>query len=313
MDSKRKMKRLFRSISVVEGLDILFGICLYLTIRWSDLPVPDINILEVLFVHKYKVDAAALNTVTGFITGYFVFILTVRIPDSNRKRPIRALVMEKLAVLYHKSVYLLLLMCKNCCENESEWETVITSKDIECFNDKFFYYIKRFDITSNADTILLHRGDRSPLSWSEYLYEKYDDMYKELESLFVQYQYYLDNNDLAMINMLRNSKYLDAFAGKGQQTSFLVYDDKNEYGYYDNFPISMFYTQTNKMSPIFEDNKDGENSKMLQEYVENLKELHDHLNEYKKKFGLNILHEDWACSKLKREKIGHLGTAIFKK
>ena len=97
---------------------------------------------------------------------------------------------------------------------------------------------KRFDITSNADTILLHRGDRSPLSWSEYLYEKYDDMYKELESLFVQYQYYLDNNDLAMINMLRNSKYLDAFTGKGQHTSFLVYDDKNQYGYYDNFPIT---------------------------------------------------------------------------
>ena len=37
---------------------------------------------------------------------------------------------------YHKSVYLLLLMCKNCCENESEWETVIKSKDIDCFNKK---------------------------------------------------------------------------------------------------------------------------------------------------------------------------------
>ena len=67
----------------------LFWTCVYLTIRWSDLPAPQIKILEILFVHiKRKVDAAALNTTTGYITGYVVYVLTVLIPDSKRKSQI---------------------------------------------------------------------------------------------------------------------------------------------------------------------------------------------------------------------------------
>lgn len=312
MDCKRKEKNMFWVNMKKYGVHILFWICMYLTVRWSDLPAPDIKLLEWLFVHKNDVDGAALNTVTGYITGYIVYILTVVLPDSKRKKPIKKIVMERLAVLYQKSVYILLLMCKNSCANEAEWDKVIKSKDIDCFNDNFFSFIKRFDITSDADTIFLHKEDRSSLNWSEYLHEKYDGIYKELESLFIQYQYYLDDEDLKMINALRNSKYLDAFSGNGQQMSILVHSATDHYGYYDDFPIQMFYAQPTKMSPIFADNKGIENSEMLKEYVELLKETHDYLERYKKKFSLEILHEDYACSKLKEKNIGHLGTAIFK-
>ncbi len=64
-------------------------------------------------------------------------------------------------------------------------QTPIKSTDLECFNEKFFSCIKRFDMTSNADTIFSHREDETPLKWYEYLHEKYDDTYKELEELFM--------------------------------------------------------------------------------------------------------------------------------
>lgn len=312
MDDKGKRKNIFLGSIKKYGVHILFGICAYLTIRWSDLPAPQIKILEILFVHKKDVDAAALNTITGYITGYMVYVLTVLLPDSKRKKPIRALVIERLAVLYQKSVYVLLLMCKNCCENEGEWKKILKSTDLECFNEKFFSCIKRFDMTSNADTIFSHREDETPLKWYEYLHEKYDDTYKELETLFMQYQYYLSNEDLEVIYTLKNSEYLDAFSGKGQRMLNFVNSAEDQYGYYDDFPLQMFYAQPNKMSPIFADIEGVENSKMIKDYVEVLKETYKYLDKYKKKYGLEILHEDYACSKLKEKNIGHLGTAIFK-
>jgi len=284
----------------------------YLTIRWSDLPAPDCQLLQVLFVHRTNVDAAALNTVTGYITGYVVYILTAFLPERKRKKPIKEIVMKKLAVLYSKSVYLLLLMCKNCCSTEAEWREIISNSDIDCFNDKFFEYIERFDISCNADTIFLHKENRTPLTWAEYIYEKSDDMYKQLDALFIEYHYYLENEDLQIINGLKNSKYLDVFTGKGYEMSILVHSAEDNYGYYDDFPATMFFTSSQRLTPIFATNEGVLNKQMLIEYVEILRQTHDYLVEYKKKSGLDIFHEDYAVEKLKEKNVGHLGQAIFR-
>lgn len=80
------------------GIHILFLASVYLTIRWSDLPAPDNRLFQTLFVHTEKVDSAALNTVTGYITGYVVYVLTVLLPDNMRKKPMKKIAMEELAV-----------------------------------------------------------------------------------------------------------------------------------------------------------------------------------------------------------------------
>ena len=307
-----KRKNVLFMIFTKYGIHILFIICTYLTIRWSDLPSPGNKFIEMVFVHENRVDSAALNTVTGYITGYIVYVLTVLIPDVKKKRPVRELVMRKLTTIYSKSIYILLLMCKNCCAYEKEWFEVLREKDIESFNGKFIEIIKRFDVSSEADTAFLHKKDRSPLKWYEYLYEKYEEMYKELDSIFLQYQYYLNEEDIEIINILRYSEYFALFTGKGEQLLSFVQTEKDNYGYYEEFPVGMFYEQENRMLPIFADNNNIENCGMLKAYIMVLKKIHDYLREYKRKYGLDIFHEDYASSKLKEKYVGHLGTAIFR-
>lgn len=97
-----KRKNILFMMFTKYGIHILFIICAYLTIRLSDLPSPNNRLIEMVFVHKNKVDSAVLNTVTGYITGYVVFVLTFFIPDIKKKRPVRELVMRKLTVIYSK-------------------------------------------------------------------------------------------------------------------------------------------------------------------------------------------------------------------
>lgn len=302
---KKKMKSILK-----YGIHILFVICAYLTIRWSDLSAPNNKLIEILFVHKGAIDSAMLNTVTGYITGYIVYVLTVLYPDMKRKRPVRKLAMNRLAIIYSESIYILLLMCKNCCKNEAEWTEVIRDNDIECFNDKFIEVVKKFDISSIADTILRHADNDSRLKWYEYLHKKYENMYNRLDYLFLQYQYYLNEEDIETISNLKNSNYFDALLGLGEQLSNRV-DGEDNYGYFDSFSLLMIYSQPNKMSPIFSDNNNVENSRMLIEYIEILQKTHNHLKKYKKKYGLEILREDYAVGKLKQKNVGHLGTAII--
>ena len=290
----------------------MFVICFYFAIRWSDIPIPSIfncKIIDLLFVHKNVVDPSMLNVVTGYMTGYWVYLFTILIPEVKQNRPVKDIVLNRLSVLYQNSVYLLLLMCKNCC-TEEEWRDVHsnTTSDIECLNDKFFDKMEKFDIRSNADTIFLHKESQLPVRWYEYLEMKYEMLYKELDELFLQYHIYLDDETINRIIVIKNSKYIDTFLGKGYAFTTLIHTKKDDIGYYDNFPISMSFSQDTKLSPFFADI----NINLLRDHVNDLKELYYFLIEYKKKHDLEILHEDYAISKLKENEAGHYNTSVFK-
>lgn len=47
-----------------------------------------------------------------------------------------------------------------------------------------FFYNEKFDITAKADTIYLHKENRTPLNWSEYLCGKYEEIYDDLDKIF---------------------------------------------------------------------------------------------------------------------------------
>ena len=69
-----------------------FLIALYLSIKWSEIPlfkVLDYKIINQILCHKKAVDASMLNIATGYITGYFVYLLTVFIPQQKRKETSR--------------------------------------------------------------------------------------------------------------------------------------------------------------------------------------------------------------------------------
>lgn len=287
-------------------LKIVFIICCYLTIRWSEIPVIcECDLLNFLFVHNKEVDAAALNVVTGYLTGYFVYILTVVIPTAMRYEPVKEVVISRLVSIYQKSVYLLLLMYKNCCSQE-EWKKILEEKqdDIQCLDDKFYQHLSRFDIVSEADTILLHKKSKKKLKWYEYLNEKYEVFYEEMNEIFIQYHIYLDDDILNLIANIKDSTYYDAFLGKGRST-LVNYEATDGYEYYEDIPLVMVYDQNIK-GTFFENNN------ALKEYVNELTSLHDYLVKCEKKKELKSFDKNYGISKLKKMNVGHAGCSIIK-
>ncbi len=66
----------------------------------------DYKIINQILCHKKAVDASMLNIATGYITGYFVYLLTVFIPQQKEKETSRKEVISKLSSFYKDSVYL---------------------------------------------------------------------------------------------------------------------------------------------------------------------------------------------------------------
>ena len=71
-----KIVRLFKQYI----LHIVFATCLIFSIRWSNIPVIDNYICRKIFVPTREVDSSMLGVVTGYISGYFVYISTVLMP-----------------------------------------------------------------------------------------------------------------------------------------------------------------------------------------------------------------------------------------
>ena len=293
-------------------LHIFFLIALYLSIKWSEIPlfkVLDYKIVNQILCHKKAVDASMLNIATGYITGYFVYLLTVFIPQQKRNKPVEKEVISKLSSFYKDSVYLLLLMCKNCC-TEEEWEEIHNGKsDIKCFNDKFYRQIKKLDINGDADTIFLHKDTKNRMKWHEYLNMKCQNFYENLESLFLRYHTYLDDEIINEIIKVKNSKFIDMFVGKGNSFMLSIQSSKNHVWYYENLPIGMCILPDEPFK-IFENNKNVQNINILVDYIDNLRELHTLLSEYKNKYKLDTLREDYSISKLRGNGMGHYNTAV---
>jgi hypothetical protein len=80
---KNKTIKIVKVFNVLAG--ILFISSIYLSIKWSTIPVIDIAMFNNRFwVNDGNVDAALLNLVTGYFTGYIVYLLTVVIPTLYR-------------------------------------------------------------------------------------------------------------------------------------------------------------------------------------------------------------------------------------
>ena len=65
------------------------------------------------------------------------------------------------------------------------------------------------DINSDADTIFLHKDKKNRMKWHEYLEMKCQNFYENLESLFLQYHTYLDDEIINEIIKVKNSKFID--------------------------------------------------------------------------------------------------------
>lgn len=262
----------------------LFIVSIYLTIRWSDYSVIDICIFNnSIFVPNEKVDAAMLNLVTGYFTGYLVYILTTVIPSMIRDNFVMKQVSESLFSFYSKSIYILLLMAKSAA-TDMEWEKVIqSSTDLECFNDNYYSIMKKFDVTSPAETMLTKiekNNEKRVLAWYEYLELQFNTLYNEVDDIFLRYHVNMDEDTVKYLYAIKKSSIFDMFLGKGISSS-MFYTDFDGIEYQESLPFSMYCAQAKeKVAPIFSVNHGIDGTVNLKEFVALLTTLKKIIEEY---------------------------------
>lgn len=299
------------SVEIVERVAfVLFIISIYLAVRWSDFPVIKCVLFDnPVFVHSQNVDSSLLNIVTGYFSGYLVYILTVVIPTRKKTKIAMWQVSARLSVIYNEFISTLLLMAKSAA-TESEWKHILNhDKDLECFDSVYYSVMRRFDITVEAETMFKKpNGDDAPvtLSWIEYLEMKMESWYEELDDVFLRYQMYMPDNLTKCIYRIKTNGFFEMILGKGiGMESFYVGEDGTEYC--ESIPISKFIMQVeNKVAPVFGINHG----------VDGLPSLKDCIQEFSYLYGIirkNIKDKrsepDCSLNKFKKHNIGHIGTA----
>lgn len=260
-----KRKRLFKIlIGTLKGIAAaLFAVSVIVAIKfssWTLLPVPK------LFIQPQNPDSVVLSLSTGYVSGYIVYFLTVVLQSLIRNPPMKKEAAERLAVIYRKSILLMLLMCKNACTMEC-WNTIIKESDLECFNDNYYSAMKRFDIKGEAESVYLNKTTMQPIEWQQYLSIEFAKMQMQLDKVFLQFHYYLSNDYLTLIDDIRNCKLFAIFTMDSSRTySYVIGADG--YKYYDAYNLEEPFSKP-LSAPLFT----GENIKNLKEFLEQLAKL----------------------------------------
>lgn len=306
---------------------LIMIICIYFSIRWCDLPVVNNNLCRYFFVTKKPVDSILSSLTTGYITGYFIYMLTVLIPDYFKKKPFKRDFIDRLAKIYMDCIYLFLLICKESCLNEDEWNNLIKDKDddIECIIEKckdeksknnieiprkeFINIMQNFDIMSSAPTIYLKRIDeknRRSLNWAEYLLIKYGKIHDLLEEMYNTYHFFLDYDDIKVLKQFTDSQYFNALLGLENNANalFPTFATESESNLHDAVPLLKIYESYGyEYKPIFF----SDNIAVITNHIEVLKCVNKYLNKSKSK----IFKRNYAINILKSSQEGKIGNSRF--
>ena len=298
--SRRYLKHINKAICAV------FVICLFLSIKWCDYPSPTWmpEIIAKLLEKPTYIDPIMSAIVTGYIASYIVFLLTVVLPTAVKNAPMRKNAAVRLGFIYRRNVYLLLLMYKNTSMKE-QWEQVPVDDDLKCFDENFYERMRNFDVQARADSLLKKKDTQEPLSWLEYLSNQYEYMARMMDDIVREYQIYLPENILELIEEFRMSTYLNLFLGESS-TIDIAYQGEDGYTYNEPIPIALVYIEERR-NPIFAQTEIVDNADVLRDYISILKKLYSWIKKYP---GVSV-KQDYAISKLKRADTGHFGIAIF--
>ena len=288
-----------------------FIVSIYLSIRWSDIPVINSLIFNnFIFVHKETVDSSMLNLVTGYFMGYLVYVLTVVFPTAYRNQVVNKATSHQLYNVLSQSKYLFFLMAKSAM-NEVEWKCFLNhSSDFDCFDNTYFTAMSHFDITVDAESMLKHKGEdgNKVLKWYEYLEYKFENIYNDIDETITKYQSSMSEELFDCLNELKKSILFDILLGKSMADINKFYTDMDGFVFLENLPISMYCQQAqNKVAPIFAINHGVDGGKVLRQYINNLQRLEKNISaflsakEQKKDETIKMFIE--------YPKMGHIGTA----
>lgn len=217
---------------------------------------------------------------------------------------------EQLCSLYENAVYLLLLIAKSA-SNEEMWSEIIShSKDLECFGKSFYCAISRFDITSEADTMLKKNdtGKNTCLKWYEYLEYQFEKMYNDLDDIVLRYQSGMSEELIDCLYQLKKSGLFEMILGKGISTNMFYSDlDGNEYK--ENIPISLYCNQASeKVFPVFAINNGIDGANSIRDFISCLNELYVILCKYVKD---ERTKQDTCIKIFTEHRVGKVGSSVI--
>lgn len=306
-------------------------VCLVLILRWSNfqfivaLPI----YIKDFFIKPTQINPIILSLVTGYISGLFIYFLTVIIPNHRKRAAIDEDIYNTLKYFYERNVYILLLMCKTTCKKD-EWEDlkiylINTNKinsDIEILNaSKFQNKFEKFDIQATADTNLLHKDTKEKLSWVEYLVEDISSSIKLIDDIYINYNYNISEKYIEILRDIKYNDYLCMYKKNSLNYTSLNKDSEG-YSYYDNISFIETYDVSEKKSKLFSE----DNSAVLKGYIALLKKIYDLL----KKESINVTYEEMKKKNLEKQhklliknkssniifdediKIGHFESSLYK-
>lgn len=216
--TKRFLSRLSVNVYLMFFLTIFFILSLVIIVRWSDLPlVVNVFPLSLIFLREpdETVDSAILSVLSGYATGYMVFIATAYLPSSIRNKPMRAIAYKEMQLFVYESNYLLLSMCKAVNDNA---ESLSSSYSTDCYvlsSEKVIRDISSLNLLSDSEFPLTNaETPRDTLTWLDLVTMQFEQMYCDIEKTMLLYHLYLPNRDIRLLEDILSNHLLGIVVGK---------------------------------------------------------------------------------------------------
>lgn len=280
---------------------LLFAICAGLIIKWSSVPFITEALVCEIFRKPENIDEVLLGIVTGYSTGYVIYVLTVLLPDYIQSKPMKKQCAIELREIYSKSVCTLLLMYKSVL-TEKEWENIDAVDDLDALNSAFFEKIKKFDMYADAYT-LYHFKDGKPIMWYDYWKKLADYIQNDIVQIFLRYHAYLDDDMTKTIVNTKNNRFLGMMTGNTIGVEQII-EGEDGYKYFDAVSVFGYFNGTHRAAPIFMDEK---NLKQLKGYIDLLGEMRKIVYSMNKK---EKQRPAYYLEHLQEKKIGKCASAI---
>lgn len=280
---------------------LLFVICAGLIIKWSNVPFSTEALDCRIFSKPESIDEVLLGIVTGYSTGYVIYVLTVLLPDYIQSSPMKKQCAIELREIYSKSVGTLLLMYKSVL-TEKEWKKIDAMDDLDALDSAFFEKIRKFDMYADAYT-LYHFKDGKTMMWCDYWEKLADYIQNNIVQIFLRYHAYLDDDMTKIIVNTKNNVFLGMMTGNIIGVEQII-EGEDGYKYFDSVSASDYFNSIHRAAPIFMDEK---NLKQLKEYVDLLRKMRKIVYSMNKKEKQN---PTFYLEQLKDKKTGKCASAI---
>lgn len=224
----RSCKIILANVHLTQILTIGFLISIIWLIRWSDYPLfIDLFPVKLIFLRGPDefVDSATLSVLSGYATGYMVFMATTYLPSLIRNKPMCEIVYKEMQIFVYESNYLLLSMYKASNEKEVPLNFRSSSDCGVLLRDQVLQGISSMNLLGKSKTPLVNaETPEEILTWLDLITMRSERLINDIEKVALLYHSYLPNCDIQLLNDILNNHFLCIVTGRDRNARIDVTD-----------------------------------------------------------------------------------------